>query len=94
MRIGNFHVWVTDQEALDNDCTHYAWLLGIVPGFINEDSKHGGPLWISRSDLTNWLEDVLQYMYSTMCSIRGIEPHFSFTIGDEISVRSSTGESK
>lgn len=94
MQIGNITIWVTNQQALNNGCTHHARLMGVIPGFINENSQHGGLLWISRSDLFNWLEDLLQYFYATMCSIKGIEPHFMFSIGDDISVRSSTGESK
>jgi hypothetical protein len=70
--------WMTAQRAKERGCTHHARFMGIIPGFIREDENC--PLWISRSDALNWLEDALCFLWISMQEMCGEEPTFAFQI--------------
>lgn len=81
IKIGKFAIWMSADEARALGCTHHARLWGIIPGFFSEEKT----LWISRSDLLNWLEDLLDRAFLTLASLRGDDaPVFGFEVGAEI----------
>lgn len=73
-------IWMTAKRAKELGCTHRARFLGLVPGFIEPDQC----IWVSRSDLLNPIEDVLNFIWQTMRWMRGEEPDFMFEVGAEI----------
>jgi hypothetical protein len=73
-------IWMTARRAKALGCTHYAWFMGLVPGFFDPVSC----LWVSRSDLLIPVEEALAWMWATMRRLRGEEPDFAFRLGREI----------
>lgn len=75
--------FVTEAQAVKLGCTHRARLHGIIPGFVG-DVESDGPIWVSRSDLLNPIEDFLSFMWMLACNVTGREEMWGFALGDEI----------
>ena len=80
MRIGNLTIWCSSLEAAGYGATHHARFMGIVPGFYNQDQS----LWVPRSDLLNWLEDLLSHIGAFVQQSSGDDPVFMFKVGKPI----------
>jgi hypothetical protein len=76
----NFMWWCTAKRAKEFGATHYAWSLGIVPGFFNPETN----LWVSRADWLNPVEDLLIALWRIAAWVKGAEPQFMFALGKEI----------
>lgn len=76
-----FQFWVSGQKAKDLGCTHHARMFGIVPGFVTLEDI---PMWVSRSDLLNPIEDVLGFLWVSLRQMRGEDPDIAISIGREI----------
>jgi hypothetical protein len=77
MRIGSFSVWTSEAEALEVGATHHARIFGVIPGFCSEGEA---PIWISRSDLLNPIEDVVRFLWAVVQAVHGEEPSFMFQV--------------
>ena len=84
IKIGKFELWRTPNDAVAHGATHYATMYRVVPGFISEGDY---PLWVSRSDLLNPIEDALNFMMCLIASSSGDESLFSFYVGRKIEQR-------
>jgi hypothetical protein len=77
----NFQWWVSASKAKSLGCTHRARFLGLIPGFCSTGDV---PMWVSRSDLLNPLEDLVGFIWSVAQANKGDEPSFMFKVGAEI----------
>lgn len=73
--------WVSAEAAKKMGCTHYARLHGLIPGFCTVDDI---PMWVSRSDLLNPIEDAISALWIATQRFLGIEESWSFSVGREI----------
>lgn len=77
IKIGDFALWMSADEAKSYGCTHYARMWGIIPGFWGDENS----MWVSRSDLLNLVEDGLAYVAAF---IAPDDTGFMLRVGKEI----------
>lgn len=75
--------YVAPNDAAAMGATHYARMHGIIPGYVG-GTDGPAPLWISRSDALNPIEDVLSFMWFMACRATGREPEWMLKVGREI----------
>lgn len=80
--IGDFAIWRSTEDAKKLGATHKARLWGIVPGFVDYDSEP--LLWAPRTDLLNWLEDVLDVINASLAELADEDHVTAFRILDPI----------
>ena len=74
--------YVSPAMAAEMGATHYARIHGVIPGYFGE--RDGMPLWISRSDLLNPIEDALSFLARFAHSLSGDDEHTVFDVCVEI----------
>ena len=77
MMLMSFALWVSVDEAKRLGCTHRARFCGIIPGFCTIGAE---PLWVSRSDLLNWLEYIVVSVWVSIRLARGEDADYMFTV--------------
>lgn len=81
--MSGFTLWVSKRKAAEYGCTHHARIFGMIPGFVG-DIETDCPMWVSRSDLLNPVEDAIGFLWSFIQATRGDEPSSGFRVGKPI----------
>ena len=73
--------WRSASTARSYGCTHRARMYGVLPGFFNPENN----LWVSRSDLLNPIEDLINWGFGVFLFLSNQDhPGFPFSIREEI----------
>lgn len=73
-------LWVTEKEAVENGCTHSAYMYFFVPGYFGVKNN----VWIPKSDLLYPVQLLLEFLWNSAREFRNEMPDFVFKLGRRI----------